>query len=95
MTYLVEKYIQGHTLAEGAHKLKDIQVTEYGIVLCDGLSRLHEKNIIHRDLKPSNIMITTDGNLKLIDFDAARMYKADSKHDTCFIGTTSRNWGIT
>ena len=89
ITYVVEEYIQGRTLAQDVHKLNEQQIIDYGIALCDGLNLLHKQNIIHRDIKPSNIMITTDGNLKLIDFDAARIYKENNVKDTCFIGTTS------
>jgi len=58
--------------------------------LCDALEVLHGCNppIIHRDIKPSNILVTTDGVLKIIDFDASRQYNAE-KHtsDTRLLGT--------
>lgn len=58
--------------------------------ICDGVRFLHEAApapIIHRDLKPSNIMITNDGIVKIIDYDAAKIYQAAEDRDTVLLGT--------
>jgi len=40
--------------------------------LVAGLAELHRKGIVHRDVKPENVMILTNGQLKIVDFDLAR-----------------------
>jgi len=57
--------------------------------ICEGLSFLHGANppIIHRDLKTTNVMLTDDGTVKIIDYDAAKVYDATEVKDTVLIGT--------
>lgn len=75
--YLVQEFIQGHTLEE---ELKSERFDEAQLVailgeLLDVLEYLHQcaPAVIHRDIKPSNIMRRqADGRLALIDFGAVR-----------------------
>lgn len=86
---VIEEYINGVTVAD---VLKSGLYSERGVrevakSVCSALDALHSFNIIHRDIKPENIMIDTSGNVKLIDFDAARVFKSYQPQDTVFIGT--------
>jgi eukaryotic-like serine/threonine-protein kinase len=72
--YLVTEYVGGSPLdgrlANGA--LPQKTVIQLGIQLAKGLAAAHREQIIHRDLKPANLRLTSDGELKILDFGLAR-----------------------
>lgn len=87
---VLEEYIDGQTISD---YLQDSLYSPTGVkriisALCDALDFLHKNKIIHKDIKPENVMIDNSGNVKLIDFDAARVYKHYQSKDTKIIGTT-------
>lgn len=89
---VAEEYIDGRTLDTylAEESLTDVQKLELCVQLCEALEVLHrcKPPVIHRDIKPSNILITGDGVLKLIDFDASRQYKTEKNtSDTRLLGT--------
>jgi serine/threonine-protein kinase len=91
--YLVMEYVPGETLLsllqrEGLPQAQ-ARVFEWTRQLCDALDYLHTQNppIIFRDLKPANIMLTPNGQVKLIDFGIARLFKPGQAKDTQAFGT--------
>ncbi|AIS61831.1 serine/threonine-protein kinase [Listeria ivanovii] len=85
-----EEYINGKNLADLVKKhptFAPSEVTRLMLMLANALTELHANDIIHRDIKPSNIMISNDGILKLIDFDASRVYEIGKNQDTVNLGT--------
>jgi len=86
---VVEEYINGITVADVLFSGLYTPQGAVGVVkgICAALEVLHSLNIIHRDIKPENVMVDSSGTVKLIDFDAARVFKSYQAHDTSFIGT--------
>jgi len=85
-TFIVEEFLSGENLAERKNFLTEIEARQFILQLCDGLKILHALGIVHRDIKPSNLILQGD-KIKLIDFDAARIFSADKSEDTNFLGT--------
>lgn len=86
---VLEEYIDGVTAAEvlegGAYTHRGMK-TVVGAV-CDALRVIHSNGFVHRDIKPENIMIAKDGTVKLIDFNASRIFKKEASGDTEVLGT--------
>lgn len=84
-TTVIEEYIEGETV--GRSELSGRQFRQVVRELCSVLEFLHGKGIIHRDIKPSNLLLTKDGHVRLIDFDASRMPHEGAEQDTRLLGT--------
>ena len=92
--YLVMEFIDGVALDDRLAQLPGnrLPIPEaLSIVhqLCEVLDYLHHQNppVIFRDLKPGNIMLTAQGEVKLIDFGIARFFKPGKPQDTVNLGT--------
>jgi serine/threonine-protein kinase len=51
------------------------------ILVCQAIQHAHQKGIIHRDIKPSNILVTAEGQAKLVDMGLARFERAEKADD--------------
>jgi tetratricopeptide (TPR) repeat protein len=74
--YLVMEHVDGETIDVYADKLSVRQKVALFVKVCSAVSYLHRNLIVHRDLKPQNIMVTADGEPKLLDFGIAKMLES-------------------
>lgn len=73
--YLVMEYVDGFDLHDIFDYMAPLSPTIAALIIREvakGLEYTHSKNIIHRDIKPSNILISREGDVKLIDFGVAK-----------------------
>jgi serine/threonine protein kinase/dienelactone hydrolase len=75
VTFIVMALYDGETLRERMDRgeLNVEDSLEIASQIASGLSKAHQKDIVHRDIKPSNIIITSDREVKIIDFGLAKL----------------------
>jgi len=77
LDFIVMEYVEGKPLSQVLHgrPLPSDKVAAIGLQVAKALSSAHRKGLLHRDLKPSNILITPDGEAKVVDFGLATLFE--------------------
>jgi serine/threonine protein kinase len=72
--YIAMEMIDGLTLDKYVKERQPnaARILHFASEVCSALEHAHRRGIVHRDLKPSNIMLTPEGQPKLLDFGLAR-----------------------
>ncbi len=78
--YIAMEYVQGEPLVAwcDARKLDTPARIRLFIQVLEAVSYAHRHQILHRDLKPSNILVTEQGEVRLLDFGVARLLHGDA-----------------
>ena len=72
--YIAMELLEGGTLQEriGGHPLAPADAVQIALLAAAGLETAHAKGIVHRDIKPANLFLTSDGQVKIMDFGLAK-----------------------
>jgi serine/threonine protein kinase/Tfp pilus assembly protein PilF len=78
--FLVLEYIEGRNLLDaiqaGLDQTLKLKIAEQ---VADVLVAAHEKGVVHRDIKSTNVMLTRDGDAKVLDFGLARLVQPEAR----------------
>src|SRR4051794_9970003 len=97
--FMIMEYIAGESLYQtvkgGGERHGPLRVPDtarFFLKVLDGLAAAHNSGLIHRDIKPSNIMVTPEGEAKILDLGLARALESDERQqqltrDNVVIGT--------
>ncbi|HXE41377.1 MAG TPA: serine/threonine-protein kinase [Candidatus Baltobacteraceae bacterium] len=73
--YMLMDYVEAENLKELFARHDPLLLENVAQILIDaamGLNHVHESGYMHLDFKPENILVTRNGNVRLIDFDLAQ-----------------------
>jgi serine/threonine protein kinase len=84
LRYLVLELVEGETLADRIARgpIPVEEAMRIALQICEALEAAHERGIIHRDLKPSNVKVTTEGEIKVLDFGLAKAMESNAPSPT-------------
>jgi serine/threonine protein kinase/tetratricopeptide (TPR) repeat protein/TolB-like protein len=84
LPYFVMEYVAGTPIDRYAddHRLTTPERLRLCLPILDAVQHAHDRHIVHRDLKPGNVLVTIDGQPKLLDFGIAKILDADSDGDS-------------
>ncbi len=73
--FLVMEHVPGSSLAErlAAGALSEKEILRLGAQVAAALDEAHAQRVVHRDLKPGNIVLTSRGDVKVLDFGLAKL----------------------
>lgn len=75
--FLVMEFVEGLNLATVLRRLGPLPFAaacELARQIAAGLDYAHRHGLVHRDIKPSNLMLTTEGQVKILDLGLARLH---------------------
>jgi eukaryotic-like serine/threonine-protein kinase len=89
LDFIVMEHVEGLPLGRLLHgrPVPPEKVADWGLQVAQGLARAHRKGLLHRDLKPGNILITSDGEAKIVDFGLAVLFSSSDSRTGSLVST--------
>ena len=86
-TFLAMAYLEGRTVKDkvAERPLKLDEALDITVQTAQGLQAAHEKDIVHRDIKSANLMVTPQGQVKIMDFGLAQLAERSKLTETSTI----------
>ncbi|MBY0505299.1 MAG: serine/threonine-protein kinase [Bryobacteraceae bacterium] len=77
--YVVMEYVDGEPIDEYCRRRQPSIAERLALFrqLCDAVHYAHRNLVVHRDLKPANILVTGEGEVKLLDFGIAKLLRPE------------------
>jgi eukaryotic-like serine/threonine-protein kinase len=73
--FIAMEYVEGQPLNKkmGGQPMEAAEIVKLGIQIARALDEAHSKGITHRDIKPQNLIVTSDAEVKVLDFGLAKL----------------------
>ncbi len=78
--YLVSEFVRGQPLDRVARPLPWREALRIAQDLARALSAAHRRGVVHRDIKPANVILSEEGDAKLLDFGLAKLLDSAEPH---------------
>ena len=82
--YLVMEYVPGKSLDQliTPKGLPLTEIINYTTQIAGALAAAHAAGVVHRDIKPANVIVTAEGQVKVLDFGLAKLQEPESSPDS-------------
>ena len=82
--YLVLEYVEGDHIDKycDEHRLDIAARLQLFLDVASAVAHAHTNLIVHRDLKPSNVLVSKEGQVKLLDFGIAKLLEGEGQEGT-------------